>query len=165
MGDTDPAKRRSLTGAGQTRIASGGTIAIDAAANVAATNVELDGNGTLTGAGTLTVNGTLLWTGGTMSGSGSTVVSSGATLTLNTFVQTLSGRTLTNAGADPRRYGFLFGPDQRRDVQQPTRRTFSIQDDSGLRDDTGARRRSTMQVRSARRGEPERVRFNQAFRS
>src|SRR5262249_29827754 len=64
----------SLTGAGQTRILNSGTIAIDTGANVAATNVELDSSGTLTGAGILTVNGALLWTGGTMSGGGSTVV-------------------------------------------------------------------------------------------
>ena len=101
-----------------------------------------------------------------MSGSGSTVVSSGATLTLNTFVQTLSGRTLTNAGAATLAdTGFYLDLTNGATFNNQLGATFSIQDDSGLRDDTGPRRRSTMQVRSARRGEPERVRFNQAFRS
>ena len=55
---------------------------------------------TLTGTGTLTVNGTMNWSGGTMSGSGSTDVSTGGTLNISgtSATKTLDTRTINNAG-------------------------------------------------------------------
>src|SRR6267154_377249 len=52
---------------------------------------------TLTGAGDLNVFGTLLWSGGTMSGTGVTSIGGGGVLTINGNA-TLTGRTLNNGG-------------------------------------------------------------------
>ena len=66
-------------------------------------------------------------------------MSSGATLTLNNFVQTLSGRTLTNAGAATLAdAGFYLDLTNGATFNNQLGATLSIQDDSGLRDDTGA---------------------------
>jgi hypothetical protein len=86
-----------FTGAGLARL-TGGTGTISADANVSAQNFELTG-GTLSGDGDFNVVGSLIWSGGTMSGLGSTIIAAVGTLTISVSSgKTLSQRTLINAG-------------------------------------------------------------------
>ncbi|HSL32826.1 MAG TPA: Ig-like domain-containing protein, partial [Candidatus Limnocylindrales bacterium] len=77
---------------------SGGTLALDTAAELPLFGVTLSG-GTLTGQADLALQGTMLWTGGTLTGTGAFTVRPGASLTLEgTGDRTLLGRVLTNQG-------------------------------------------------------------------
>ncbi len=91
----------SLTTNGNTSLSIGGdTLSLATTSSIAA-NLTLTG-GTLTGSGTLTISGQTTWTGGTMSGTGTTNANGGLTLgatSIGQYIETLSGRTLNNAGA------------------------------------------------------------------
>ncbi len=92
---------------------SGGTITVNDTFNAAALgtitafvtlnapesfgNLTLAGGGTLSGSGNVTVNGTLNWTGGTMSGTGQTLVAAGGALNLSGSTHQLN-RVLQNDG-------------------------------------------------------------------
>ncbi len=81
-----------IAGTGLFKIA-GGTMTVASGMN--ADNLEL-ASGTLNGAGTLLVDGSLKWSGGTMSGAGATDVTAGASLTISGASMVLDGRALYN---------------------------------------------------------------------
>ena len=83
----------------QTLSVPSNTLTVTGASSVGSLGVLDLAGGTLVAAG-LTVNGTLNWTGGTMSGGATTTIAAGATLTISGggLVKSLSGRTISNAG-------------------------------------------------------------------
>jgi hypothetical protein len=105
--DSDSVDSLSVA-AGTTLSLSSGTLSIAAASTISG-NLTMTA-GTLTCTGTLSVAGALSWTGGTMSGNGTTIAEGGLTLGGSaagaTYVETLSGGTLENAGV-----GTLASPD------------------------------------------------------
>jgi hypothetical protein len=72
-----------------------------AAGNLTIGGSLTEASGEILGSGKVTVNGLLTWTGGAMSGSGTTQAAGGLQLGASGLVanETLTGRTLTNAGA------------------------------------------------------------------
>ena len=82
-----------------TTLVSGGEVDFTTAASTAALT---ETGGTIGGSATLTISGLTTWTNGTMSGTGVTNANGGLMLggsVASAYTETLSGRTLNNAGA------------------------------------------------------------------
>ena len=92
-----PASVSSLTCSGDLSVTT--TITLAAPSQIQGTGTLALGAGGLTGAGNLTVNGSMAWTGGTVSGSGQLIIPSGKALTISgSSAKYLSERELVNQG-------------------------------------------------------------------
>ncbi|MBI5912135.1 MAG: filamentous hemagglutinin N-terminal domain-containing protein, partial [Betaproteobacteria bacterium] len=85
----------TIGAAGKTANIAGSTATINSAFNVG--NLNLSGNGTLTGADNVTVSGNFSWLRGTVSGTGTLTVAGTATLDDASGGQTLDGKSLVVA--------------------------------------------------------------------
>jgi YD repeat-containing protein len=136
----------TFTLAGNNRINSNGAVKVNAGTLDLSTYGDTvaaltQTGGTLTGSGTLTVTGQTTWTGGTMSGSGTTSAQGGLRLGLtgdSSDTETLSARTLNNAGSGTWAGGGSFVQASGSTFDNLAGATFDIQNDLTWSSDAGS---------------------------